>query len=191
MDYISNESFSVIKTKISEPKPRKTTIKIQEPETKEEGELSEEEEKEDKMELREGQEDESKKRDRVKLTAPLIVDETQRGYDREALFKKLKENKLTKVTLQPIIESKILQEQLTKTLPIATIKKAKKLELSKPLIIEEEEEIVTRKAPKTRKTAAETTKVEKTKSSKKDGSSRKSKPVEDKSTTKKRKSGRK
>jgi U3 small nucleolar RNA-associated protein 13 len=56
---------------------------------------------------------------------------------------------------------------------------------------EEEEEIVTRKAPKTRKTAAETTKVEKTKSSKKDGSSRKSKPVEDKSTTKKRKSGRK
>uniref|UniRef100_A0A6C0ID14 Helicase ATP-binding domain-containing protein n=1 Tax=viral metagenome TaxID=1070528 RepID=A0A6C0ID14_9ZZZZ len=118
-----------------QPKSRKTAIKIQqqEPETKEEGELSEEEHSE---------EDESKKRerDRVKLTAPLIVDETQRGYDREALFKKLKENKLTKVTLQPIVESKIVQEQLTKTLPITTIKKAKKLELSKPLIIEEEEE---------------------------------------------------
>jgi hypothetical protein len=123
-----------------QPKPRKTTIKIQqqEPEIKEEGELSEEEE--DKMELKEGEQEEMNKRDRVKLTAPLIVDETQRGYDREALFKKLKENKLTKVTLQPIIESKILQEQLTKTLPITSIKKAKKLELSKPLIIEEEDE---------------------------------------------------
>jgi hypothetical protein len=113
-----------------EPKPRKTTIKIEQQETqvKEEGEISEQEQ---------GEEDESKKR---VITAPLIVDETQRGYDREALFKKLKENKLTKVTLQPIIESKILQEQLTKTLPITSIKKAKKLELSKPLIIEEEEE---------------------------------------------------
>jgi hypothetical protein len=118
-----------------EPKPRKTTIKIEEPETKEEGEVSDEE-----AEEQEGEPDESKKRDRVKLTAPLIVDETQRGYDREALFKKLKENKLTKVTLQPIIESKIVQEQLSKTSPVTSIKKPKKLEISKPLIIEEENE---------------------------------------------------
>jgi hypothetical protein len=122
-----------------EPKPRKKTIKIEEPETKEEGEISEEE-IEQVSEEKQEEPDESKKRDRVILTAPLIVDETQRGYDREALFKKLKENKLTKVTLQPIKETKIIQEELSKSPLINTIKTPKKLEISKPLIIEEENE---------------------------------------------------
>ena len=35
---------------------------------------------------------------------PIIVDETNKGYDRQTLLKKLAESKMSKVTTRPIIE---------------------------------------------------------------------------------------
>ena len=112
-------------------KPTKKLRNVQEP-VREEGEEIEE--------ISEGDDEVLKTQNNVILTAPLIVDETQRGYDRETLFKKLKENKMTKVTLQPIIESKMIKEELSKSPLINIIKTPKKLEISKPLLIEEEDD---------------------------------------------------
>lgn len=68
---------------------------------------------------------------------PMIVDKTQEGYDRAALLKKLAESKKSKVSVKPLIE---VEERNIEPVPEPTIKKAKKLEIRKPLIIEEEEE---------------------------------------------------
>ena len=62
----------------------------------EEGELSEEEGSLYKMELQEEA--------ATKKTAPLIVDETERGFDRNALLQKLAESKKLKVTIQPVLK---------------------------------------------------------------------------------------
>ena len=35
---------------------------------------------------------------------PLIIDETDKGFDRETLLKRLKESKLTKVSVKPTVE---------------------------------------------------------------------------------------
>ena len=67
---------------------------------------------------------------------PLIVDKTQEGYDRLALLKKLAESKKTKVTIKPLTE---IEEKKIEPVPEPTVKKAKKLEIKKPLIIEEED----------------------------------------------------
>ena len=40
----------------------------------------------------------------VGITGPLIVDKTEQGYDRMALLQKLKESKMTKVFVKPLIE---------------------------------------------------------------------------------------
>ena len=76
----------------------------------------------------------------VKKATPLIVDETKKGYDRNALFKKLLESKKLKVTIKPtveVFEEKKYSEPLP--LPIPD-KKVKRVEIQKPLIIEEDEE---------------------------------------------------
>ena len=38
------------------------------------------------------------------IKGPLIVDQTDRGYDRLTLLQKLKESKMTKVSIRPLIE---------------------------------------------------------------------------------------
>jgi len=100
----------------------------------EEGELSEEEEEGSlyKMELQE--EAASKK------TAPLIVDETERGFDRNALLQKLAENKKLKVTIQPVL--KISEEKkASDPVPLPpSSSKAKKLVINKPLILNADED---------------------------------------------------
>jgi hypothetical protein len=68
---------------------------------------------------------------------PLIVDKTQQGYDREALLKKLAESKKTKVTIKPLLE---IEEKQVEHAPETKVKKAKKIEIKKPLIIEEEDD---------------------------------------------------
>ena len=70
---------------------------------------------------------------------PLIVDKTQEGYDREALLKKLAESKKTKVTIKPLvaIEEQKIEPRLE---PESKVKKAKKIEIKKPLIIEAEDD---------------------------------------------------
>jgi len=69
----------------------------------------------------------------------LIIDKTQQGYDRQALLKKLAESKKTKVTVKPLIE--IEEKKIEKVVEPKT-KKAKKIEIKKPLIIEDEDEEV-------------------------------------------------
>lgn len=68
---------------------------------------------------------------------PIIVDKTQDGYDRAALLKKIAESKKSIVTIKPIIE---VEEKNVEPVPEPKTKKAKKLEIKKPLIIEEEDQ---------------------------------------------------
>ena len=63
---------------------------------------------------------------------PLIVDETQKGFDRESILQKLKESKMTK---KPIQETKQVIEPIPEP-----VKKAKKLDIKLPHVIEGEEE---------------------------------------------------
>ena len=75
-----------------------------------------------------------------KLKGPIIVDETHKGFDRNALLKKLKESKIIKVTSKPQIEE-IEEKQVVEPVKIQPQKKAKKIAIQKPIIIEEEEEL--------------------------------------------------
>ena len=80
---------------------------------------------------------ELKKYGKEETKRPLIIDKTNQGYDRETLLKKLAENKKTKVTIRETVqieEKKIESPQIKKT------KKAKKINIKTPLIIEEEDE---------------------------------------------------
>ena len=67
---------------------------------------------------------------------PTIVDKTHEGYDRLALLKKLAESKKTIVSVKPLIE---IEEKKIEPIPQPTVKKAKKIEIKQPIIIEEEE----------------------------------------------------
>ena len=98
---------------------------------KEEGELSEQDEELDK--------DEDEEPPAEKRKGPLFVDETQNGYDRKSLMKKLAESKKIKVTVKsmaPIIEEK--ETSLPTPLPPPT-KKVKKIQPKKNVIIEDDE----------------------------------------------------
>jgi hypothetical protein len=78
--------------------------------------------------------------DEEEKLGPLIVDETQKGYDRDALIKKLMESKKIKVTIKPTIK---ITEEKKFSLPVPinhSIKKVKKLQDNKPFIIEPDEE---------------------------------------------------
>jgi len=75
---------------------------------------------------------------------PIIIDQTEKGYDRMSLIQKLKESKQSKVTIKPIMEeveeSKIAEPIIFKP------KRVKKIKL--PLIIEEGEGEEKPKKPK-------------------------------------------
>ena len=68
---------------------------------------------------------------------PIIEDRTDIGYDRDALLKRLAESKMTKVTVKPHVE---VEEKIIEPAATPAVKKAKKIEINKPLIIEDEEE---------------------------------------------------
>uniref|UniRef100_A0A6C0EQ96 Helicase ATP-binding domain-containing protein n=1 Tax=viral metagenome TaxID=1070528 RepID=A0A6C0EQ96_9ZZZZ len=73
----------------------------------------------------------------------LIIDETKKGYDRDTFLNKLKERKLTKVTMKPILEE--LEKTNNVIEPVSVlpeepkVKKAKRVENKKQLIIEEDD----------------------------------------------------
>lgn len=75
-----------------------------------------------------------------KQAGPLIVDETDKGYDREALVKKLIESKKIKVTVKPSIQ--ITEEKkVSEPIPLPPpSNKVKKIEAKNKLVIEEDEE---------------------------------------------------
>ena len=81
-----------------------------------------------KVDIKEPEEEEED----IKRT--LIIDKTKEGYDRLALLTKLAESKKTKVTIKPVLEIK------EKEIEQPIVKKAKKIDIRKPLIIEEEDE---------------------------------------------------
>jgi hypothetical protein len=98
-----------------------------------EGEETEDDEKEEKEESEEKEEKEEKE----ERARPLIVDKTQQGYDRQTLLKKLAASKKSMVTIRPLLE---VEDKTVEPMPIPTVKKAKRIDITKPLIIEEDEE---------------------------------------------------
>jgi hypothetical protein len=74
--------------------------------------------------------------------APLIVDETDRGFDRSTLLLKLADSKRNKVTIKPIVQ--VSQEaRVSEPVPLPIKEnKAKKIAKKLPLIIEDDEEEV-------------------------------------------------
>jgi hypothetical protein len=106
------------------------------------GENQEENKEENKEENQEENEEEQilSRKNNQKLNLPLIVDETERGFDRATLLKKLKESKIIKVSEKPEIEA-IKEKQLAEPLIIPEKKRAKKINIQTPLLIEGEEEI--------------------------------------------------
>ena len=70
------------------------------------------------------------------VKGPVIVDQTDRGFDRASLLERLKVSKVSKVSVKPLIEEVEESKTVEPVLPKA-IKRAKKVKL--PLIIEGEE----------------------------------------------------
>lgn len=68
---------------------------------------------------------------------PIIVDETEKGYDRAALLQKLAEAKRSKVTVKPTVA--IVEQKVVEPLPLPPLKKIKKLNISKPIIIDDDD----------------------------------------------------
>jgi hypothetical protein len=99
--------------------------------------------KREKKEVKEDEEDEEEQpiteiiEEKEEKKRPLIVDETSKGFDRQAFLKKLKESTMTKVVTKPIIEE-AEKKQVIEPLPLP-VKKAKKIDIKKPLIIEDDE----------------------------------------------------
>jgi hypothetical protein len=77
------------------------------------------------------------KKPAVGIAGPLIVDKTEQGYDRMALLQKLKESKMTKVFVKPLIEE-VEEKQIVQPVIVPPKKRAKKV--NRPLRIEEGEE---------------------------------------------------
>jgi len=76
--------------------------------------------------------------ERGKPSIPLIVDETKRGFDREALLKKMAESKMLKVTTKKQVEIAEEKQSVAPIIPQEPIKKAKKI--TPMLLIESDEE---------------------------------------------------
>ena len=70
---------------------------------------------------------------------PIIVDETNKGYDRQTLLKKLAESKMSKVTTRPIIEVTESHKTIEPILQTPS-KKAKKITTKQKLLVIEEED---------------------------------------------------
>jgi hypothetical protein len=89
------------------------------------------------------------------VKGPIILDKTDKGYDRASLIDKLKASKLSKVSIKPLIEEVEESKVVEPVLP-NPIKRAKKVKL--PLIIEGEEEV--EEVPKKKKLIIEGEEVE-------------------------------
>lgn len=70
---------------------------------------------------------------------PIIVDETKKGFDRIALFKKLTESKKLKVSVKPIMKE-TEESKTAEPVPLPVKgKKVKKMAVNRPLVIEEDD----------------------------------------------------
>jgi len=126
----------IIKGVKKERKPKAPKIKSAKVDEELEEDLQEDEEKIDKIILEQTESDEDEKQD-----GPLIVDETEKGYDREALIKKLIESKKMKVTVKPSVQ--ISEKKISEYLPLhkpTEGKKVKKIQAKNTLVIEEDDD---------------------------------------------------
>lgn len=145
-----------IKPKVEEYKPVEIVIKTEEkikkkqakPETKKK--VAFQDKKEEGEELEEGEEmeevEEKVMEEKKIQPKTVIIDERDKGFDRQTLLNKLKESKILKVTIKPTIEKKEekIRSQITEApkqikKPIKLQKKATKL------IIESDDEEITEK----------------------------------------------
>ena len=135
------------------PKSKAVTTKIDISEEEKEGETKEAKEaKEAEAETKEEEGDADateKKALPERDVRTLIVDETEKGFDRTAFLQKMKEQQLLKVKVKPLLEEKNKVVESVSVLPEPSkVKKAKKIPVKKPLLlIEEEEEEAKRKEP--------------------------------------------
>ncbi len=71
----------------------------------------------------------------------IFVDKTALGYDMQTLLKKLAENKKLKVTIKPIAEEKEKdKEKQIEPIINPSVKKAKRVDIKRPLVIEDDDE---------------------------------------------------
>jgi len=87
------------------------------------------------------EETENKEEEDAENKRPIIVDETEKGYDRNTLLKKLAENKKSKVTVNETIQNAEEKpvENIEPIIAVAPIKKARKQKAVMPFIIEGDE----------------------------------------------------
>ena len=127
----------VIKGVKKERKPRAPKIKAAKVEEDIEEQDVEEKPISEKIILEKSESDEEE--EEKKTAGPLIVDETEKGYDREALIKKLMESKKIKVTVKPSIQMSEEKKAIEPVPLPPSSKKVKKIEAKKALIIEGDE----------------------------------------------------
>ena len=104
---------------------------------------------EEENEQKENKEDEERRKE-TELNTPIIVDETNKGFDRKTLLEKLKQSKLIKVSMKPVLEKINEKIESVSKKPEEKIKKAKKvtekiltkrpINKGKLLVIEEDED---------------------------------------------------
>ena len=80
-----------------------------------------------------------KKKETEEKQRPLIVDETDKGYDRAALFKKLAESKKLKVSIKPVLDV-TEEKKKSEPVPLSLQPKITKLGINRQIVIEDDEE---------------------------------------------------
>ena len=135
-----------VRVVIKGEKKRKTSKKIEGPVI--ELEIGEEKSEPNSADLEvEVGEEEEEREPKEKM---VIIDATDQGFDREALMKKLAENKKRKVTMKPLLEEQ--EKELEEPMPAPQVKKAKKAKQVQRIIIEDDDEekeiIIPKKQPK-------------------------------------------
>ena len=86
------------------------------------------------------EETENKEEEELENKKPLIVDETAKGFDINALRKKLTESKKIKVTVKQTIQNAEEKQTTVEPIQVQPIKKAKKQKVNMPFILEEDED---------------------------------------------------
>ena len=86
------------------------------------------------------EETENKQEEELENKKPLIVDETAKGFDINALRKKLTESKKIKVTVKQTIQNAEEKQTTVEPIQVQPIKKAKKQKVNMPFILEEDED---------------------------------------------------
>jgi hypothetical protein len=133
-----------LKVKPNVGERERVDIVIKEDKTKQKAKARElykkkEEEEEEEEEEENVVEEILKKKETEEKQRPLIVDETDKGYDRAALFKKLAESKKLKVSIKPVLDV-TEEKKKSEPVPLPLQPKITKLGINRQIVIEDDEE---------------------------------------------------